>query len=130
MDEAENCDRISIIDHGHIIALDTPNKLKDALGGDIVTLQAVDSQVAAAELKEKFGLAPSIQDGTISFNVAQGEKFLPKLMENFESRLVSIGIHRPTLDDVFIKLTGRAIRDEEAGDKETLKAFMRGRRGH
>jgi ABC-2 type transport system ATP-binding protein len=130
MDEAENCDRISIIDHGHIIALDTPNKLKDALGGDIVTLQAVDSQVAAAELKEKFGLSPSIQDGTISFNVAQGEKFLPKLMENFESRLVSIGIHRPTLDDVFIKLTGRAIRDEEAGDKETLKAFMRGRRGH
>jgi ABC-2 type transport system ATP-binding protein len=130
MDEAENCDRISIIDHGHIIALDTPNKLKDALGGDVVTLKAVDNQAAAAELKEKFGLSPSIQDETISFSIAQGEKFLARLMEDFQSRLISIGIHRPTLDDVFLKLTGRAMRDEEAGNKEMLKASMRGRRGH
>ncbi len=129
MDEAENCDRISIIDHGNIIALDTPDKLKDALGGDVVTLKAADSQTAARELKEKFNLASSIQDGTITFSVPQGEKFLPQLMENFQSHLVSIGIHRPTLEDVFLKLTGRAIRDEEGSGKEMMRAFMmRGRR--
>ncbi len=128
MDEAENCDRISIIDHGHIIALDTPEKLKDAMGGDVVTLKAVDNQVAARELKEKFSLSPNIQDGTISFSIPQGEKFLPRLMENFQSHLVSIGIHRPTLDDVFLKLTGRAIREEEVGSKENLRAFMMARR--
>jgi ABC-2 type transport system ATP-binding protein len=131
MDEAENSDRISIIDHGRIIALDTPDKLKDALGGDVVMLKAEDNNAATLELKERYGLSSVIQNGTITFSVPQGEKFLPKLMDSFQSRLLSIGIHRPTLDDVFLKLTGRAIRDEEAGSKEQMKGIVRRmRRGH
>jgi ABC-2 type transport system ATP-binding protein len=129
MDEAENSDRISIIDQGHIIALDTPDKLKDAMGGDIVTLKAEDNQAAALELAEKFNLSPVVQNGTIIFSIPEGEKFLPKLMGSFQSRLVSIGVRRPTLDDVFLKLTGRAIRDEEAGSKEQVKTMMRIRHG-
>ena len=129
MDEAENSDRISIIDHGHIIALDTPDKLKDALGGDVVTLKAEDNEAAALELKEKYNLSPIIQNGTIAFSVSQGEKFLPQLMDSFQSRLLSIGVRRPTLDDVFLKLTGRAIRDEEAGFREQMKGMVMGR-GH
>ncbi len=130
MDEAENCDRISIIDHGNIIALDTPDRLKDALGGDIITLKAADNAVAERELREKYGLSPSLQNGAITFSVAQGEKFLPRLIGNFETPLVSIGLRRPTLDDVFLKLTGRAIREEEAGFKEQMRGFIRARRGH
>ncbi len=130
MDEAENCDRISIIDHGQIIAVDTPDKLKDAMGGDVVTLKAADNDVALPELREKYGLSPVVQNGTIVFNVPQGEKFLPRLMGSFQSPLLSIGVRRPTLDDVFIKLTGRAIREEEAGMKEQMKGMMlRGRHG-
>jgi ABC-2 type transport system ATP-binding protein len=129
MDEAENSDRITIIDHGHIIALDTPDNLKDALGGDMVTLAAADNDAAALELKEKYGLSAVIQKGTITFSVPQGEKFLPKLMDSFQSRILSIGIRRPTLEDVFLKLTGRAIRDEEADPKELLKGH-RMRMGH
>lgn len=125
MDEAENCDRISIIDRGHIIALDTPDKLKDAMGGDTVILKAVDNQAASAELKDTFGVSPVVQDGTVTFNIPQGEKFLPKLIDNFKSQLISIGIHRPTLEDVFLKLTGRAIRDEESGSKDQMKEMMR-----
>jgi ABC-2 type transport system ATP-binding protein len=128
MDEAENCDRITVIDHGRIIAMDTSDKLKDALGGDVVTLVAQDNVKAAAELKEKFAVSPIVQDGTITFSVPQGEKFLPKLMDGFTSRLVSIGIRRPTLEDVFLKLTGRAIRDEDIGLKEQMKGMMM--RGH
>jgi len=129
MDEAENSDRITIIDRGHIIALDTPDKLKDALGGDMVTLKAEDNDAAALELKEKHGLSSLIQNGTITFNVSQGEKFLPKLMNSFQNRLLSISVRRPTLDDVFLKLTGRAIRDEDAGLKEQMKGMVM-RRGH
>ncbi len=129
MDEAENCDRITIIDHGRIVALDTPDNLKDAMGGDVVTLKAEDNNAALQELKEKYGLSPIVQNGTITFNIPQGEQFLPKLMGGFQSRLLSIGIHRPTLDDVFIKLTGRTIRDEEPGIKEQMKGMMM-RRGH
>ena len=124
MDEAENSDRITIIDRGRIIALDTPHKLKDALGGDVVTLKAEDNNAAALELKEKYGLSPVIQNGAITFSIPQGEKFLPKLMESFQNRILSIGIRRPTLDDVFLKLTGRAIREEEAGFKEQMKGMM------
>jgi ABC-2 type transport system ATP-binding protein len=129
MDEAENCDRISVIDHGRIIALDTPEKLKDSLGGDVVTLIAEDNQAAARELKEKFSLSPEIQNDHITFNVPHGETFLPKLVQNFQSPLISIGIHRPTLDDVFLKLTGRAIRDAEIGEKDQMKQMMSMMRG-
>ncbi len=129
MDEAENCDRISIIDQGRIVALDTPDKLKDALGGDVVTLKAQNNNAAVQELKEKYGLSPIIQNETITFSTPQGEKFLPKLIGSFQSPLLSIGVRRPTLDDVFIKLTGRAIRDQEAGAKEQMRGMIM-RRGH
>ncbi|MBI2854310.1 MAG: ATP-binding cassette domain-containing protein [Chloroflexi bacterium] len=128
MDEAENCDRIGIIDRGHIIALDTPDRLKDALGGDVITLKAQNNEAAAAELKEKFGLSPSIQNGMITLSVPQGEKFLPRLVGSFQSPLLSLGVHRPTLDDVFLKLTGRAIREEEGGFKEQMKTMMQAMR--
>jgi len=130
MDEAENCDRITIIDQGKIIALDTPDKLKDALGGDVVTLKAKDNNAAAIELKERYDLSAATQNGLLTFSIPQGEKFLPKLMGSFQSPLLSISIRRPTLDDVFLKLTGRAIRDEEAGAKDQMKEIMARERRH
>jgi ABC-2 type transport system ATP-binding protein len=123
MDEAENCDRITIIDHGKIVALDTPDKLKDMVGGDLVTLKAEDNDAVANELREKYNLSPIIEQDAIIFSISQGEKFLVKLMGSFQNHLTSISIRRPTLDDVFLKLTGRAIRDEEASFKEQMKAM-------
>ena len=130
MDEAVVADRIGIIDRGRIIALDTPDALKDGLGGDVVTLQAQDNDAAAIELRNKYDVDPIIEDGSISFSVPQGERFLPRLCGNFESPLISVGIHRPTLDDVFIKLTGRAIRDEEASPMAAMRMMANHRGGH
>jgi ABC-2 type transport system ATP-binding protein len=129
MDEAENCDRISIIDNGHIIALDSPEKLKDALGGDIVTLRAENNNAALTELKERYSLTPIMENGSINFSIPQGEQFLAKLMSSFNNKLLSIGIRRPTLDDVFLKLTGRAIREQDADLKEQMRRIVR-TRGH
>jgi ABC-2 type transport system ATP-binding protein len=129
LDEAENCDRIGVIDQGHIVALDTPDNLKDAMGGDVITLKASDNEAASKELKEKFDLSPVLKDGDVNFHVPHGEVFLPKLMQNFQTPLISISLRRPTLDDVFLKLTGRAIREEEASDKDRMKAMMATRRG-
>jgi ABC-2 type transport system ATP-binding protein len=130
LDEAENCDRIGIIDRGRIVALDTPDNLKDAMGGDVITLKARDNEAAARELKEKFSLSPDLKDGDVNFHVPHGELFLPKMMQNFQTPLISINLRRPTLDDVFLKLTGRAIREEEASGMDQMKAMMaaRGRR--
>lgn len=127
MDEAENCDRITIIDHGRIIAMDTPDKLKDSVGGDQVRLKAEDNIKAAEELRTKYGISAAIDNDEVIFNIAQGEKFLPKLMRQFDNSLLSISVHRPTLDDVFLKMTGRAIREEEVSFRDQLKKM--GRRG-
>jgi ABC-2 type transport system ATP-binding protein len=95
----------------------------------MVTLVAKDNLAAADELREKFHLSPELQDGTVTFCVPQGDKFLPKLIENFQSPLVSIGVNRPTLEDVFLKLTGRAIREEEGQESMWAGHARRMRRG-
>ena len=125
MDEAEHCDRIAVIDHGEIVAMDTTDRLKDGVGGDVVTLRTADNDEAVAELTERWSLAPQVQDGLVTFSVPRGEEFLPEFVRGFRSGLLSIGVRRPTLDDVFIKLTGRAIRDEEVDEAAQLKQSMR-----
>ncbi|MFW6056071.1 MAG: ATP-binding cassette domain-containing protein [Chloroflexota bacterium] len=125
MDEAEVADRIGIIDHGRMAALNTPAGLKDSVGGDVVTMETQDNEAAIAELSSKFDVSPELEDGKVSFSVPRGETFLPQLCGRFETPLISVGVHRPTLDDVFIKLTGRAIRDDEAGATDQLRAASR-----
>jgi ABC-2 type transport system ATP-binding protein len=124
MDEAENCGRIAIIDHGSIVALDTPDKLKDAVGGDLVTFSTADNAAAAIQLRERYHIEPTVQDGQVRFHVAAGETFLPDFVREFPQRLLSVGLRRPTLEDVFLALTGHEIRDSELDAKEMLLAGM------
>src|SRR5262249_7910866 len=58
MEEAENCDRIAVIDHGRIVALDTPSALKAAVGGDLITIKAADPHAAASELQQRYDVSP------------------------------------------------------------------------
>ena len=125
MDEAENCDRIAVIDHGQIVALDTPDNLKSQVGGDLLTLRTDDISHAVAELRESHSLEPEVRDGAISVRVPNGESFLPRFVQSFEGGIQSIGLRRPTLDDVFIHLTGREIRDEEINDQGQMMHMMR-----
>jgi ABC-2 type transport system ATP-binding protein len=130
MDEAENCDRIAVIDYGEIVALDTPDKLKDDIGGDVVTIKTEDNDKAESLLKEKYDLQPSQENGTIRFTVPHGEEFLPGFVTGFPLRLISIGLHRPTLEDVFLKLTGRAIREQEVDQMQEMFKRHRKMGGH
>ncbi|MBA7467501.1 Linearmycin resistance ATP-binding protein LnrL [subsurface metagenome] len=129
MEEAENCDRIAIMDYGQLVALDTPGKLKDAVGGDVVSIRTEDNEKAIRLLKEQYEVQPSQQNGTVSFTVQHGEEFLPGFVSSFPLHLLSIGLHRPTLEDVFLKLTGHAIREQELDSFQHLK-LMRRMRGH
>jgi len=129
MDEAENCDRIAIIDYGQIVALDTPEKLKDGVGGDVISIKTEDNEEAVRLLEGQYKLKPSLQNGTVSFTVPHGEEFLPGFVTGFPLRLLSIGLRRPTLEDVFLKLTGRTIREQEMNSMQMMKKMMR-MRGH
>jgi len=121
MDEAEQCDRIAVIDHGTIAALDTPAALKRAIGGDLITIATGDAAAAASEVRERYRLSPIVTDGAVSFQVPRGEAFLPDFVRTFSLPLDAIGLRHPTLDDVFLTLTGRQIRDD-AGNGATSRA--------
>jgi ABC-2 type transport system ATP-binding protein len=133
MDEANVADRIAVIDHGRIIALDTPSALKSMVGGDVITLQTDNPEEAVTELKEKHSIEAKMDSGGIHFEVPNGEKFIPTLVREFKSGLQGVSLRRPTLDDVFIKLTGREIREGEGGEAAFKRAWAqrqaRGGRG-
>jgi ABC-2 type transport system ATP-binding protein len=120
LDEAENCDRIAIIDRGEIVALDTPDGLKRAVGGDLVTFTAPDGAAAAAEVRARYGAEPVVQNGKVRFHVPAGDTFLPDFVRSFPHQLQSVSLERPSLEDVFITLTGHEIRDAELDAREQL----------
>ena len=129
MDEAENCDRIGIIDYGKIVAMDTPNDLKRMVGGDIITLKTTDDEKAEREIGERYKIQVRRDEKGIHLEIENSEEFIPEFISSFSTRINSINLRRPTLDDVFMKLTGHEIRKEEASAKDRMKSRMR-MRGH
>jgi ABC-2 type transport system ATP-binding protein len=131
MDEAEHCDRIGIIDHARLIALDTPDELKALVGGDIVRLTAADVGTAQIFLRQTYGIEPARAGDALRFEVRHGDRFVPELLRAMPVPVLSVEIAKPTLNDVFLQLTGRAIRDEGAASNDQLRAVLRrhGRRG-
>jgi len=125
MDEAEYCDRVAIMDHGELVVLDTPANLKSAVGGDVIRLRTADDERAAAEIREKYGVKVTRDDDGISFSVVSGEEFLAPFIKAFPVPVRSIGMNRPTLNDVFLKVTGRAMRDEEVSSSDRFRQAMR-----
>ena len=125
MDEAEFCDRIAIIDRGHIVALGTPSELKSQVGGDVITITASDSRVAADEIGAAFGLEPVVNDGTVRVEVPDAAAFMPQLFATLTVPVTNVASRRPSLDDVFLKLTGHEIRDEAGGRLDQMRQMGR-----
>ena len=123
MDEAEFCDRIAIIDRGKIVALGTPDELKAMVGGDVVTITSSKSDDAAAEIEKLLGVTPVRDNGSLRMEVPDAKVFVPRLVRELTAPVDTVTLRRPSLDDVFLKLTGHAIRDEEAGTKDQMRAM-------
>ncbi|GIH92665.1 daunorubicin resistance protein DrrA family ABC transporter ATP-binding protein [Planobispora siamensis] len=123
MDEAEFCDRIAIIDHGEIVVIDSPEALKASVGEDRVQIQTADDEAAIAALRDRFGLEAAVREGQVTFAVASGEQFVPRLFAELGVPIRSVSVSRPSLDDVFMSYTGSTIRDAEA--EGSANAWMR-----
>jgi ABC-2 type transport system ATP-binding protein len=106
------CDRVLVIDHGRIVAADAPEELKRRISGDTVELTLTDSEQAAAAA----GLLAGQVDGRlVRLQLPSAVDGLPGVFRSLdEAGLTAVGVavHRPTLDDVFLSLTGHALRDE------------------
>lgn len=132
MEEADFlCRRVAIIDGGEIIALDAPNRLKSVLGGDVI-LAASSSPEQLLDLlkREAWVKGAKLVNDTISLSVGDGEALIPKLMKIAGEngiKVNSVGLRKPTLEDVFIHYTGRAIREEQGGYKDAIRSKLRAR---
>ncbi|MEU7897713.1 ATP-binding cassette domain-containing protein [Nonomuraea sp. NPDC049152] len=126
MDEAEYCDRIAIIDHGEIVVIDSPEALKASVGKDRVQIHTGDDTRAITALRDRFGLEAAVHEGAVTFAVASGEEFVPRLFAELGLPIRSVSVSRPSLDDVFMSYTGSTIRDAESGTgNEWMKAMVR-----
>lgn len=123
MDEAEYTNRIAVMDYGKIIALDSPQGLKGMVGGDVISLSTADNRKAKAELQERYQISATSDGEHITFEIAGGDKFIPTLVKELNTEILSVSLRRPTLDDVFLKLTGHRLRDEAV--KNELKEMVR-----
>ncbi len=128
LEEADNlCDRIAIIDHGKIVALDTPTALKDSLGGDIIEIRV--------DRPPEDGLAASLQaitnvrqvmpvPGGYRLTVVSGEETAPLVLDAIRAaslKATKISIAKPTLDEVYLARTGRTMRDQEGTSEEAFR---------
>jgi len=125
MDEAEHCDRIAVMDQGRIIALDTPRALKAGVGHDRVEIDAPDAPAVGRHLKERYGVEARVNGAGLSFQVKDGAAFLPRLFAEPGLDIERVEVHRPTLEDVFLALTGKQIRDAAPDLFANIKAGAR-----
>ncbi|MFE5501568.1 ATP-binding cassette domain-containing protein [Amycolatopsis japonica] len=122
LDEADALsDRLIVIDDGKIVAEGTPDSLKARVSGDSVVIGV--SPESAEETAEVAGRLEgahemTVTDGAVRFRVPRGDTAMPELLRALDARgiaMTSMQVHRPTLDDVFLTLTGRSLRDAEEG---------------
>ena len=130
MEEADYlCNRIAIIDNGQIIALDTPQNLKHMIGADVISIQA-DGDSGLTPLLRSFGWVEWVtdDDGRVNVGVTNGETRIPEIVlaaHQAGISLKSISVHEPDLEDVFLKFTGRKIREDEGNAKQHMGRLMR-----
>ncbi len=124
------CSRVAFVDHGKIIALDTPEKLKNAMGGDMISLKIEGAVEKGIFNSIKWIKHTSLVNGIFELTVENGEKKIPELLKILENKgiaVISVNLRKPSLEDVFIKATGRGIREEGSNSKDKMR-MLRSRR--
>ncbi len=126
------CERVAFVDHGKIVALDTPDALKRKLGGDVISLQLgkENQNFERAMKKTKWVKTISKHDGFLDLTVEDGEKKIPSIImlgEKHKVQISSVSLHKPSLEDVFIFYTGKTIREEEGSWKDMMRAVRNAR---
>ncbi len=111
------CDRILVIDDGRIVAEGTPDALKSQVSGDLVSVTVAGDPRAAIVIAGRCAAGAPVEatDHTVSFRVPQGERVVVDLLRQLDAagiELDGLAVQRPTLDDVFLTLTGRSLRDD------------------
>ncbi len=126
-EEAEQCDRLAVLDAGQLVATDSPRALAARMGGDVITVETEEPDDVLRVLHERFGLPGMVVDGRVQVERREGHALIPRLVEAFPpGKLHSVSLRRPTLADVFLKLTGHSLgADQPTPEPEKKRAKSR-----
>ncbi len=130
MEEADYlCERVAIIDFGRIVAQDTPQNLKNILGGDVISIEAIP-QERAFEVFKSLPWVKKVREhnGFIDLNIREGENKIPFLIKAAQEKgieIKTVNLRKPTLEDAFLHFTGKTIREAEISQAEKNKMRMR-----
>jgi ABC-2 type transport system ATP-binding protein len=109
LEEADRCDRLILLHQGRMVAEGSPSELRARIGGDVVVLQTADAPSLAERIGQRFGARAVPLDGQVRVEIENGHRFIADVMEAFPGAIESVGLHKPSLEDVFLKETGAAI---------------------
>jgi ABC-2 type transport system ATP-binding protein len=112
MDEAEHCDRIAIMDHGKKIAEDTPSNLRAQIGGDVVLLTTNHADTILEGLRRDMKIDATKFDRGLRIERERGHELIPQVITAFPGLVDAVSVSRPTLEDVFVHLTGHRIAED------------------
>ena len=112
MDDAEQCDRVAILDRGTRVACGTPEELKSRVGGDTLTISTLQPQKLCDWIEQQTGLVPLRGDDTVRLQTDSAAELPARLMTEARELVQTVTIGRPSLEDVFLEATGRRFTDE------------------
>ena len=113
MDEAEKCDRLAILDQGTVVAAGEPHELRSSLGGDCLTIHALQPDLLAQKIAQRFDVVPQRLDESLLIERENGHEFLRDLVAEFTDDISAVSLGKPTLEDVFVARTGRRFESAE-----------------
>jgi ABC-2 type transport system ATP-binding protein len=113
MEEAERCDRLAIYAEGNVVARGTPAELKSEIGGDVILLEANDPNMLAQHIERRFGVPAAVIDARVRLEIEQGHRFVTDVVEAFPGEIEGVSVHKPSLEDVFIRRTGHRFWTEQ-----------------
>jgi ABC-2 type transport system ATP-binding protein len=128
MEEAERADRVAILDRGRLIALDTPEALRRLVGGDIITLRTADDRLASQRIQERWGFQVRSREEGLCFEAPLSGELVPALVEQLGLPVHFVSTRSRTLNDAFLALTGREMHEDQAGDREGMRRWLKRRR--
>ena len=129
MEEADRlCRRVAIIDRGKIVAMDTPDRLKEQIGGEVITVRSPDPDEVCRVIRAPWAGRVEKHADSVTIGVQNAEEHITELVTLLTANQIpirSIALRKPTLEDVFLHFTGRTIREEEAGAKDAMRRVHR-----
>jgi ABC-2 type transport system ATP-binding protein len=134
LEEADSvCDRIAIIDHGHIIKTGSPEELKESVGGDVIVVSVKESEPDISSDIAQIKLVTSVRknDSTYRIKAELGEEASPQITDLIRSKglhVTKVSLTKPTLDEAYLEFTGRSLREEEVDKLQMFRQRVTMRR--